>query len=290
MCRWRQHPTSKGLGREQGLKGMELCYAIKDWDKHFENSESRKVKSLTWVPVKNKHDGKGYRRVVSHPKSVQVFCAWNLIVQVASKTPRRGLLRDEDGPLTTSDLAAKTGYPEAIFELAFEVLIHPKIGWLVKMNPDGIPEPPETSGDAGAEQKGTEGNRTEGDGNPPPQEPNSCLTGGAGDCREIPDEDQAVQMVQMGAGVPDDFARFVYRTWATQGGKNGNGILVDWLPYVTNRWKNECVEWRAGTHNGKRGKINGRVNSRNVGMSETAADKAAQIRAHLDRKAGNATP
>lgn len=141
---------------------MELCYAIKDWDKHFENSESRKVKSLTWVPVKNKHDGKGYRRVVAHPKSVQVFCAWNLIVQVASRTPRRGVLRDEDGPLTTSDLAFKTGFPESIFEVAFQVLTEPKIGWLVRSPSDDIPEAPEVSGDAGVEQNRTEGNRMEG--------------------------------------------------------------------------------------------------------------------------------
>jgi len=143
-----------------------ICYAVKDWDTHFENSESRKVKSLTWVPVKNKHDGKGYRRVVAHPKSAQVFCAWTLIIQVASKMPARGVLRDEDGPLTTSDLSAMTGFPEHIFEEAFKVLTENKIGWLTVIE-SGLPRmAPETSGDAGVEQNRTEGNGTEQNGNP----------------------------------------------------------------------------------------------------------------------------
>ncbi len=146
---------------------MSICYAIKDWDKHFENSESRKIKSLTWVPVKNKHDGKGYRRVCQHPKSIQVFCAWNLLVQVASKMPVRGLLRDDDGPLTTSDLSAKTGFPESIFAEAFKVLPDIKIGWLTTIKEGSVPVNPATSGDVGTEQKGMEWNGTESAPQPP---------------------------------------------------------------------------------------------------------------------------
>lgn len=240
------------------------CYAIKDWEKHFENSESRKIKSLTWVPVKNKHDGKGYRRVVAHPKSIQVLCAWYLIVQVASKMPVRGVLRDDDGPLTTSDLAFKTGLPEHIFEEAFKVLSADNIGWLLRLKPDGVPEAPETSGDVGIEQKGTEGKGTEVFS--PPHFPKSSLDRGSGgkvaangglrvddggECREIPDEEQAVAMT-MDAGIDDRFVRFVYRQWFMQAGKNANGVIVGWLPYVTGRWANEQVEWKNGTHRGNR--------------------------------------
>lgn len=75
--------------------------------------------------------------------------------------------------------------------------------------------------------------------------------GAPGSCREIPDEEQAVTMT-MTAGVDPAFARYVYRTWFAQSGKNGNGIAVDWLPHVVGRWKNEQMEWKNGTHRGNR--------------------------------------
>jgi len=146
---------------------MPDCYAIKDWSKHFENSESRKYKSLSWVPMKNKHDGKGYRRVCQHPQSVQVFCAWCLLVQVASKMPVRGVLRDDDGPLTASDLSAKTGLPEAIFTEAFTVLTDGKIGWLIldPSEPAGIS--PNLPGETNGEQNRTEQTGMEQNNHPP---------------------------------------------------------------------------------------------------------------------------
>lgn len=272
-----------------------IFYAIKDWDKHFENSESRKVKSLTWVPVKNKHDGKGYRRVAAHPKSIQVFCAWNLIIQVASKMPVRGVLRDEDGPLTTSDLAFKTGFPEHIFEAAFELLTDQKIGWLERLELSQAEEKarasPEISGDAGrfsqnirVEQNGMEGNRREQKGRELPplkslKEKGSGEKPNDGDCHEIPDEEQAVAMT-MTAGVAENFTRYAYRQWAMQNGKNGNGIVVGWLPYVTNRWKNEQVEWKNGTHRGNR-KTSGIRNPRLDGQSDDPEAKRASVAAAI---------
>lgn len=254
---------------------MNFFYGVKDWEKHFENSESRKVKSLTWLPVKNKHDGKGYRRVVAHPRSVQVFCAWCLMIQVASKMPTRGLLLDEDGPITASDLAFMTGFPEAIFDMAFEVLADPKIGWLERRETGDIRTPPDASGDAGVEQKGTEGNRTEG------ISPNPMAAGPwavAEEAREIPTEDQAVEWARTaGSAIDEAFMRYVYRQWAMQNGKNANNVVVPWLAYVTNRWKNESVEWLNGTHRGNRKHAihapNGRaVPSRNAGTYNEAHD------------------
>jgi len=142
--------------------GSIPLYAVRNWDKHFENSESRRYKSLTWVPVLNKHDGKGYRRIVQHPKSIQVFCAFILIVEVASKMPVRGLLADDDGPLTTSDLSAKTGFPEHIFDSAFSVLIEKGIGWIELVSPaDARRFPQMPNKTPRIESKRTEQNRTE---------------------------------------------------------------------------------------------------------------------------------
>lgn len=133
-------------------------YSIVRWDDSFENHESRKIRRLGWVPIPNRHDGKGFKRVSRDPLAVEVFCAWNLIVEVASRMPERGILADDDGPLDAQDLADKTNYPASIFESAFVVLTRPEIGWLastgehpVMPGRDGV-----TTGDAGTEGKGTE--------------------------------------------------------------------------------------------------------------------------------------
>ncbi len=231
-----------------------ICYEVKDWAAHFENSESRKYKSLTWVPVKNKHDGKGYRRLCQHPKSVQVFCAWSLIVQVASKMPTRGLLADGDGPLTTSDLALKTGFPESIFEVAMEVLSSPGIAWLAKVK---WPQP-KMPGDGGSnrvnrtEQNGTEQNEGE---------------RARADCHEVPDFEQAFAMT-VNAAIPRDFCKFVFDDWSSRGGRDAGNVIVGWLPYVTKRWARESVEWRNKTHKGNRdanSTNSSRGNDRNAG-------------------------
>jgi len=110
-------------------------YRIRDWSEHFENHETRKLRNLRFVSMPNRQDGKGYRRLAAHPRSPEAFAAWVLIVEVASKMRERGLLEDEDGPIDALDLAAMTGFPAAIFELAFEVLTDTKIGWLEAVNP-----------------------------------------------------------------------------------------------------------------------------------------------------------
>lgn len=143
------------------------AYAIRNWSAHFENHESKKLKNLTWIPMPNKHDGRGYRRVAALPNSVRVFCAWPLMLQVASKTPTRGVLLDEDGALTAADLAAKTGFPEGIFADAFTALIRPEIRWLELVEVETSGDSPGIARNPPHEGKGMEGNRTEGVGNAP---------------------------------------------------------------------------------------------------------------------------
>lgn len=136
------------------------AFRIRDWDKHFENSESRKYKSLSWVPIKNKHDGKGYRRVAAHPQAVQILCAWYLIVEVASKMPERGVLADEDGPLTPADLSFMTGLPEQIFDTALKALSHNSIRWIDAGLSGNLPANSEMPGETTVEQNRTEQNNS----------------------------------------------------------------------------------------------------------------------------------
>lgn len=149
-------------------------YRIKDWALHFENAESRKIKGARWLPLPNKHDGKGFRRLTKHAEKVQILCAWTLILQVASKCPVRGDLADENGPLTALDLADMTDFPLEIFILAFQVLQEPRFGWIedvprpagdysrpIPEHPDAPGASPGSSGQPGNEGKGTELKGTE---------------------------------------------------------------------------------------------------------------------------------
>src|SRR5688572_3102239 len=151
---------------------MKPTYRIKDWDKHFENHESRKVKRSYWVPIPNRHDGKSYRRIADHPENVAVFAGWILILEAASKMPVRGVLADEDGPLDAEDLSSMTGFPASIFEAAFRVLPQDRIGWLeaVEAKPRrrkspatsrNLPESPGVPGNAAVEQNRRELQGTE---------------------------------------------------------------------------------------------------------------------------------
>lgn len=109
-------------------------YSIAGWDAHFETAESRRIRHLKWVATPNRHDGKGYRRISRLHNAVEVFCAWCLMVEVASRMPTRGVLADEDGPLDAEDLADKTGFPAEIFTAAFAALVEPRIAWLEVMS------------------------------------------------------------------------------------------------------------------------------------------------------------
>jgi hypothetical protein len=93
---------------------------------------------------------------------VQVFCGWCLIIQVASKMPTRGVLIDEDGALTASDLSAKTGYPEAIFTQALLALCRPDIAWMEEVDWPQNGESPATSRNFPPEGNRREGKGTEG--------------------------------------------------------------------------------------------------------------------------------
>ena len=107
-----------------------MRYHVRGWVELFENAQSRKCARLTWVPVPNKHDGKSFRRLMGLPNGPALYGAWLLLLQVASKCPERGVLADEDGPLTAEDLSLKTGCPESLFAEAFSVFTSDKIPWL----------------------------------------------------------------------------------------------------------------------------------------------------------------
>lgn len=201
------------------------AYAIRKWNEYFENNESRKIKNLSWIPMVNKHDGRGYRRVAALPNSVQVFCGWALMLQVASKMPTRGVLCDDDGALTAADIAAKTGYPEAIFEAAFSALIRPEIKWLELIEANLPGDSPGMSRSAGVQ-----GNRTEQKGRERQEREPERPSG-------MPESlEQAVFMAER-IGVPRGFTDTHYHRLLGKGFVDGNGNPIrDFGAHVKYLW------------------------------------------------------
>lgn len=116
---------------------MTPIYAIAGWDDTFETCETRKLATLRWWPKPNKHDGLGFRRLAAQRERVDLYCAWALIGDIASRTPRpnTGKLLRGNKPLTAEDLALMTGFPKEIFEKAFSFFSSPDQGWLVVLEP-----------------------------------------------------------------------------------------------------------------------------------------------------------
>lgn len=127
---------------------MKPLFKIKDWDRSFENSDTRKLKHLAWTPVTTKLAGKSYARIVAHPRACEILAAFEAMRKVAANAPRRGYLEDHDGPLDADDLSAITRLPVEAFEIAFEVLVSERISWLEVENRENPPKSAAVPGDS----------------------------------------------------------------------------------------------------------------------------------------------
>lgn len=93
-------------------------YQIKDWQKFYEASDNRKTDGpLSWVAIRTKTDGLGFRRVVAQKNRSDLLSAWYLMVGLAAKQPRaeRGKLARNGVPLTPADMEMMTGWPAKVF-------------------------------------------------------------------------------------------------------------------------------------------------------------------------------
>lgn len=106
-----------------------ITYHVAGWNETYENNRSRKVKDLAWVPIPNKHDGERYSRLMLRKNAAEIFSAWILILQVASRCHQRGSLLRNDGSAHDSEsLSLKTRAPKAWFDAALPVLA--EMQWL----------------------------------------------------------------------------------------------------------------------------------------------------------------
>jgi len=108
---------------------------IKDWAELYENNRSRTVTDLRWVMVPNRHDGDGYCQLMAHSDAAEIFSAWNLILQVASRCQPRGTLLQKSGlPHTAESLAVRTRGNVNWFKKAIPFLLN--VQWLQAENAD----------------------------------------------------------------------------------------------------------------------------------------------------------
>lgn len=113
-------------------------YRVKNWAELYEKAQTRKCKDMKWVAVPNKMDGSGYALVAAHQRNCELFTAWILILEVASKMPTRRLLFKNGKPVGPPELSRRTRFSEDIFHLAFQILVEPDIDWLERVAEDEI--------------------------------------------------------------------------------------------------------------------------------------------------------
>lgn len=112
---------------------MATLYRVKDWAKHYECADSRKVDGpLKWLPVPTSTDGFAFGALALEKDKSDLLAAWHLILGVAARKPRedRGELSRDGRPLTADDLEIITRFPAKVFARAFEFFSSERIGWL----------------------------------------------------------------------------------------------------------------------------------------------------------------
>jgi hypothetical protein len=93
------------------LQPAELMYRIRDWDKHFENAQSRRFATTKWVSMPNKR-GYGYTKMLKQPNGEAMFGCWCSIVEYASTCEKRGDIRSGDRWLSATDIADVIAFSE----------------------------------------------------------------------------------------------------------------------------------------------------------------------------------
>lgn len=116
-------------------------YVITNWNTCFENNRSRGLKTLFYVPVPNSHDGENYSLIMEQENAAEIYTAWMLMIQVASKCEPRGtLVRGNGEPHDSASLARKTRGKKEWFDQALDFLTK-HTDWIECQEVAQIPHP-----------------------------------------------------------------------------------------------------------------------------------------------------
>lgn len=200
-------------------------YKIREWAALFENNRSRTVKDLAWVPIPNRHDGENYSLIMAHPKAAEIFAAWVLLLQVASRCqPRGSLVRDNKKPHTPETLAMKTRAPEKWFVVALEFLEN-QTDWLeIDINY----QQDDTRLTPSRQSPDEEGNGREW------KEQNEIVALRA---RFVKPSLEEVKLCMNKSGCPQDQAQHFINYYEANGWKVGRNQMKSW-PHAVANWSN----------------------------------------------------
>ena len=159
---------------------MPIIYRIKDWEQHYETSETRKLKRLDWVKLSTKLNGDcALTLIEGHKDGPTHWAAWVAIIQVAAISKQRGVLIQDNGePHTAETLSRKTHLPKEWFEGALSRLASSAVGWVITEShenlpvspgnlppsPEKIPPSPDVSGSVGKKPGADKNGNGDGDG------------------------------------------------------------------------------------------------------------------------------
>ena len=123
-------------------------YRIRDWDVYYETSETRKWKTLKWVPLRVKLDGRNYRRLMKLKKGPQIFGCWCALLEAATKCDPRGDFVDGSGNVYgVDDLVLVTEMPQHLVAETLTLLSTPPFDWVITASAE---ESPASAGESSA--------------------------------------------------------------------------------------------------------------------------------------------
>jgi len=135
--------TSQHFKDDQMNEHTQSTLAIAKWNEVFENSNSRKLKRMEWVPMPTDLIGStGYNLMLDEFESdaPAMYGTWSALVAIASQCNVRGTLADGQGnPLKISHLSRKSGFPAESFERLINWATTKEVSWLVSTENDDPP-------------------------------------------------------------------------------------------------------------------------------------------------------
>ena len=106
------------------------AYAFKNWNRDFENAQTRKQRKLSQVIMPQSIGTDEHNALLSEQHGIAMYSIWTLLAQIAAQCPQRGLLADKNGPLSLKTLSVLTRISEEFIELTLNTLCDPKIDYM----------------------------------------------------------------------------------------------------------------------------------------------------------------
>lgn len=112
------------------------AYQIKDWGakrgrvRLFEVSQSARYDNPSWFPYPINFEGECYAALMASDEGERAYGIFTALCALASTTPVRGLLADEDGSYSFRKIGVKTRIRHESVKWGVEYLLKPEIAWI----------------------------------------------------------------------------------------------------------------------------------------------------------------